>query len=471
MEIRILWGATLLAVQHLDPPRSFSIGDAGSDFALRLLDLENKRIPLLLTRRGGLVVIAPPGASATIRSPPDQSLSLAAAISAGLAAPHDGDPGAHAIPLAPGLRVSLALSTRPLNPGYRTTNAEEIPSADQIVFEISTVRAGGRVGRGLLRGKGRLTAILLVTTALAAGALGASERMQPPWEDAEDKRSFHDAEFAVYYHATLSKNDPEEEESFEREPLRATGHYGVGLTPPTRNDVELELMSAEALLKLDRMELVPGLHFRSLLEFPDQIAFPSPIVGVRDAFFLGGMGLPGIGEPLPSFRLAGQGPSEIWREQYSSAARWKNVDSRTPAEIVRRGPLPYYPPPTPLRITVARTTGSVSEHVVLREIRERRRALQGCADLLPWTIHDYPYVVFFNVGTDGVASIPAFRHKSTADDPGTLAAERELAGNELTLRCIAGALDGLRFASSETSRSTFEITVALRAAPAPSSRP
>jgi len=148
-----------------------------------------------------------------------------------------------------------------------------------------------------------------------------------------------------------------------------------------------------------------------------------------------------------------------------------HVDPRNGRDVATLGKLPDDGLSTPLRITVTRTARAVSEHVVLREIRARRHAIQGCVDIQPWTIRAHPYILSFHVGTDGVASIPTYDSKTLYGVEGPPSSSLDLARSELAMRCVVGALDGLRFTSSEKSGSTFEITVAAKAMPAPSSRP
>jgi hypothetical protein len=116
-----------------------------------------------------------------------------------------------------------------------------------------------------------------------------------------------------------------------------------------------------------------------------------------------------------------------------------------------------------------RTSGAISEHLVLRGIRARRHAIQSCVDLQPWSIRAHPHVLFLDVGTGGVASIPTFHSRALHVDQESTETREDLVRSELAVRCIVGALDGLRFASSEKSRSAFEITVASKAGPARSS--
>jgi hypothetical protein len=112
LEVRVLWGADLLAVRHLVPPRRFCVGGDASDFPV-------ERPP----EGGDLVLVEVDGASVT-------------AVKGGVR-----------VPLEIGARVSLTLRARGAGGSYRAEQTDVDYEGEPLVFDVGLVRAGRVVGR------------------------------------------------------------------------------------------------------------------------------------------------------------------------------------------------------------------------------------------------------------------------------------------------------------------------------------
>jgi hypothetical protein len=110
IELMILWGASVVHVAHLTPPRSFYVGEHGCDFALPAHALGAARIPVILVDKGGAVrVVLPAGAGGTVTSAGDV-LRVRDAVASGKATPSAELEGASEIELTPGARAEIEIA-------------------------------------------------------------------------------------------------------------------------------------------------------------------------------------------------------------------------------------------------------------------------------------------------------------------------------------------------------------------------
>src|SRR5688572_16595111 len=67
LEITVLWGANVLHVAHLTPPRSFSVGEAaGADFLLPYEKIGCHQLNLISVEGGSVSLVVPAGAGGQI---------------------------------------------------------------------------------------------------------------------------------------------------------------------------------------------------------------------------------------------------------------------------------------------------------------------------------------------------------------------------------------------------------------------
>lgn len=462
VEIGVRWGSTLLAVRHLEPPRSFSIGGLFADFAIDLAGLETRQIDLVVARGGELFVLAPRGVSGTLMLPAGRASTLAEAIADGRATPDDSSPGAHAIRLAPGLRIHLALPSRTTGSGYRAAGADDEPHADRLVFEIAAVPAGGGVGRGHLRGHARLAASCLVVAALAAGALLTGARAPVNSDAVEAAESDQRYEIYKALQAIDEKAELDPIDQLVQNPVRrATGDEGTWqLTPQYAGEFELDTASTTDLLQLDRFQLSPCQRYLLSNLDVELPPFPIPLAAVCTAPVLGPMGLPGLGDPLPLDPVqARRQPSAFWLEQVADPATLRYRMPRSDEELTLRGINVNPPAPRPFQIIVNNRQGEVSEQVALRELRARRGAIQRCIDLNPPYARTRTREIVLVVDREGVASPPQFRRRLEYGAQWPQGPERDYHGDEITDRCLVGALAGIHLGEPSPFGSGLVVTI------------
>ncbi len=89
IEVRVLWGRNLLHVEHLSPPRNFTVGEGGPnqklDFFIPQEKLGTSSLTLVTAGAGGGAVSIPPGAVGTVEVRGQPKMTLAEAASQGLA--------------------------------------------------------------------------------------------------------------------------------------------------------------------------------------------------------------------------------------------------------------------------------------------------------------------------------------------------------------------------------------------------
>ncbi|MEP7121809.1 MAG: hypothetical protein ABJE95_12895 [Byssovorax sp.] len=464
VEVRIHWGATILAVHHLEPGRSFSLGDAAADFAIDLPLEKTRRFQLLVARRGETWVVVPPGIASSLLTSSAQASTLAEALADGRARPHDDASGAHAIRLAPGVSIRLELPARARGSSYRTAGADEEPGADSLVFEVAAVRAGGRVDRGHFKGQARLAASCLVVAALTASALLALEFAPRSFDAQEAAES--DQRYEIY---TLLRAAEEHEldpiEQLVRNPRwRASGDDdGAWAPPPDIVDEDLlDAWTTTDLLQLDRTQLAPCLRYTLPDRDPDREVppFPIPIAAVCTSPVLGPMGLPGLGEPLPTDpALAQRRPSAFWSQQIADPATLRYRVLRSAHELKMWRVNVDAPPPGPVQITVKTLHGEANEEVALREVRARRGAIQRCIDLDPPYMRRGELVIVLQVDSEGVASPPPFQIRTAYGLQGPPPPWQQEYGAEIPGRCLVGALAEIHLGASSPFRTELEVTL------------
>ena len=238
VEVRVLWGGDLLRVVHLDPPRSFYVGDGACDLAIDGEALGGRRFPAVLAGPGGVSVVAPRGATGTIVAASGARASVGRAVEEGLGEALAGAVSGTRIPLVAGARVMLALPGPVGGAAYRTAGGEaRPPGGAPVVLEIALVRPGRVVGRGgWLRGSGRLVA----STALAAGmalaclALTAPRVLFPDEQEAEAEAEEAFVRAGVEAYAVVTAREIAEfpEPVEDPEPLPANVGFISILGPP-----------------------------------------------------------------------------------------------------------------------------------------------------------------------------------------------------------------------------------------------
>jgi hypothetical protein len=137
IEVRILWGATVLHVAHLTPPRAFYVGESAGkggdcDYCIAGAVLGARRIPVVVPGREGARLIIPAGAGGHAETPERGRESFDDLRASGEARPSRDWPGAHELDLASGAAARVELSESAL------------------VFQVGVVKGGRRIAAGAL---------------------------------------------------------------------------------------------------------------------------------------------------------------------------------------------------------------------------------------------------------------------------------------------------------------------------------
>lgn len=148
VEVTVRWGSQVLSVRHLEHGKSFFVGE-GADLALPEDVLGASRAPIVVSRGQGTYVVVPRGARGSVTTGGGERESLASLEARNAMVASSELPGAHEIPLAHGMSVTLEVGA------VRADGTIGEP----VTFDIGTVRAGKVAPVGFL-------------AALAGGATG-----------------------------------------------------------------------------------------------------------------------------------------------------------------------------------------------------------------------------------------------------------------------------------------------------------
>jgi hypothetical protein len=108
LEVTILWGASVLHVAHLTPPRSFSVGELeGCDFLIPEGKLGAGKLPLIQVDQATVSLIVPENASGELELAQAEKMPMAEACAHAEVVAEV--PGARRVPLAAGMRASLSI--------------------------------------------------------------------------------------------------------------------------------------------------------------------------------------------------------------------------------------------------------------------------------------------------------------------------------------------------------------------------
>jgi hypothetical protein len=137
IEVRILWGATVLHVAHLTPPRAFYVGESTDeegdcDYSIAGAILGARRIPVVVPGRDGARLIIPARAGGHVETPERARESFDELRASGEARASRDWPGAHELDIAPGAASRVELS------------------GSALVFQVGVVNGGRRIAVGAL---------------------------------------------------------------------------------------------------------------------------------------------------------------------------------------------------------------------------------------------------------------------------------------------------------------------------------
>ncbi|MBK7394912.1 MAG: FHA domain-containing protein [Myxococcales bacterium] len=115
VEVMVLWGATILNVAHLTPPRAYYVGEeegkgVGVDYRMPSEKIGSTRMPILVGGGGSVAAVVPRGAKGSVDIPGQGKMTLDEARSKGLLQPCGELPGAEQISLSNNARARVELN-------------------------------------------------------------------------------------------------------------------------------------------------------------------------------------------------------------------------------------------------------------------------------------------------------------------------------------------------------------------------
>jgi pSer/pThr/pTyr-binding forkhead associated (FHA) protein len=234
VEVMMMWGDTVLHVQHLTPPRSFYVGEENGknlpcDYFIPQEKLGASRAPIVLVDPGGNVsMVILPNARGILDLPGQGKSRIEVARSQGRLRPCAELAGAHRIALPPGSKVRMELNG--------------------LVYQVGAVCAGRKPQVGLMAGADRSSSLYVALSTLAhMGIIAAMAFFVPPLGLTDDETMSKDQLFLLrqYLQAsaereTEAKDSPQtaEDHPETREGgrgTRAIGAEGSMGNPNSRN--------------------------------------------------------------------------------------------------------------------------------------------------------------------------------------------------------------------------------------------
>lgn len=440
VEVRVLWGADLLRVEHLCPPRGYLVGDGG-DLVIDVEALGASALPLVIVDDGEASVIAPRGATGVIERDAAR-VTLDHAIAQGLAEPFDGAPSALRVPLSLGARVTMSLPLGAPATPYRAALTGLGAVEAGVVIEIAMVRAGRVIGREIsLEGAGRFALSAAIALSVAA-VLPLGKARQPTCFGTCDEPT----EDALVYMAQSIEAMGERPE-IEEAPPPGTPLFDGALDPASPFDLPSEAaLFGPALLCLPLV---------AWLDDPDVESFPSAIHRFCDAPALSPFGLRALGTP-PNVDLLGRDPADAWSPLFVRA--------------LRAAPPQGHALPTRVRSLVVRSD-PLESSAIERALHERQGALRDCValaqrhDPAPYGAIDLRATLDPRGLLGDVSILRVRRVESPRTTPGGVPfAEEGAAGARSAAPCVRAALAGVHV--SRASRAVESVVVSVEIRPA-----
>ena len=213
VEVMILWGATILHVAHLSPPRSYYVGedeDGKNGFRLPAEKIGTTRMAVVTGGGGSVSAVIPPGAKGSIDIPGQGKLTLDEARQKGMLRPSGEVPGGEEIPLP--------------------SNGRSRVEINGFVFQVAAVAAGKKASHALNKSSRAGLVFWIASAALHAGIITAL--MMSPGESLDDESAGLDKSTQAYM-MQLQKNSadkeiPEQEDTSEQQPQNDQKSGGTG---------------------------------------------------------------------------------------------------------------------------------------------------------------------------------------------------------------------------------------------------
>ena len=202
VEVMILWETTVLHVQHLNPPRSFYVGEEeGKNFACDYFipseKLGTTRAPIVLADHGNIAFVILPRARGTVEIPGQPKMTLEEAVRSGRTQPSSELSGAQQMALPPGAKARMEI--------------------DGLVFQVAAVPAGKPLVHGPFAGTDTNTLLYVGLSLLAhVGIIAAMAFFVPPLGLNDDEGLSRDQQYLIQQYLQAAAEREQEEKETEQ---------------------------------------------------------------------------------------------------------------------------------------------------------------------------------------------------------------------------------------------------------------
>jgi len=198
VEVMVLWGANVLHVSHLTPPRNFYVGEEqgknfACDFFIPSEKLGTTRLPVVVGDRASVAVVIPPGATGTVELPGMPRMSMDEARQR--AQPTAEVSGGHQLNLPSGGKARVEVG--------------------DFVFQVAAVNAGKPIKHGVAVGFDWNVAMYFgLSLAAVGGLVAAMAFFVPPMGLTDDEELDKDALYLMQqYLKSAAEREQEEKEA------------------------------------------------------------------------------------------------------------------------------------------------------------------------------------------------------------------------------------------------------------------
>jgi len=198
VEVMVLWGANVLHVSHLTPPRNFYVGEEqgknfACDFFIPSEKLGTTRLPVVIGDRASVAVVIPPGARGTVELPGMPRMSMDEARQR--AQPTAEVSGGHQLNLPSGGKARVEIG--------------------DFVFQVAAVNAGKPIKHGVAVGFDWNVAMYFgLSLAAVGGLVAAMAFFVPPMGLTDDEELDKDALYLMQqYLKSAAEREQEEKEA------------------------------------------------------------------------------------------------------------------------------------------------------------------------------------------------------------------------------------------------------------------
>jgi hypothetical protein len=219
VEVVILWGTAVLHVAHLDPPRSFYVGDtsvgAACDYVVPPEKIGTDRAPVVLVENGSIDLVVLALATGTIQSPGQRPTPIQDLIASGRTSPYVEVPGAVKVGLVPGAKARVEI--------------------DGLIFQVAAVPPGKVPAHGLFVGEDTSTPVYVGLSLVAhLGLMAAMAFFVPPLGLTDDDGDAQSRQYLMMQYLNAA-SEREHEAAVDQggqaanpEPEGGTGKRAVG---------------------------------------------------------------------------------------------------------------------------------------------------------------------------------------------------------------------------------------------------